>query len=58
MGKVTVYPMAGPGHPIYTGELFIGTRITGQAPHPKNEREAPKKKVREPAPADVKEKKK
>lgn len=46
--------MAGPGHPIYTGELFIGARITGQAPTPENKREGTKKKVKATAPADVK----
>ena len=31
MGKVIYKGMAGPGHPIYTGELMVGARLGAPA---------------------------
>ena len=44
MGRVIVYPMAGPGHPIYTGELFIGARIAEHVSTIENKRTETRKK--------------
>jgi hypothetical protein len=51
MGKVTVKVTAGPGNPIYTGELFIGARFTSRAevetadPKPEMKNDKPKSEI-------------
>lgn len=51
MSKVILKEMAGPDNPIYTGELFIGARLTSRAevktadPKPEMKNDKPKSEI-------------